>query len=274
MSHVSDALISRLRREEYTGANRCLPCTILNLVLVAILAGSLAALHPWLGLGTALVGLVSIWLRGYLVPGTPWLTATYLPRRMLDLFHSTPGGERFAIELDAGVDPETVLREHGVLESDPTGTDLAVPPAVSRAWRDAVAAVTAAPSDEVALSRLSGVPAEDLRFTREGSAYVARIGHEKVGVWESRSAFIADAAADRVFADRIPGWHSDSLARRTAILGAFRIFLERCPTCDGVVLVERDVVDSCCRSVDVYAGTCVRCGDRLFEIDVADVAEE
>lgn len=272
MSHVPNVLIGRIRREEYTGPNRCLPCTILNLVVVAVAAAVLASVRPALGVVLAVVGLLAIWLRGYLIPGTPWFTANYLPRRILALFDKAPAVESTAGALDVSgngeADPEAVLLNHGLLTVDPSGTDLAIAPGAAAELRAATAAVNASPSDEETLSELAGVDADGLRFGWEGDAYVARVGHEKVAVWESRSAFLADAAADRVFADRVPGWTDDPLARRTALLGAFRIFLDRCPTCDGEVTVGRDVVTSCCASYDVVAGTCAGCNDRLFEIEV------
>ncbi len=272
MSTVPNVLIERLRRSEYTGSNRCVPCTTLNLVVVGVAAAVLGSVRPVLGVGLAIVGVLSVWLRGYLIPGTPWLTANYLPRQVLALFDKEPAAERAS--MDAGAagetveDPETVLLESGLLVVDPSGADLLIAPDVGDDLRAAAAAVNAGPSDEETLSRLAGIPTEELRFGWEGDAYVARLGHEKIAVWESRSAFVADAAADQVFADRIPGYADESLARRTALLGAFRIFLDRCPTCHGEITVGRDVVTSCCASYDVVAGTCAGCNDRLFEIEV------
>ncbi|WP_244510175.1 hypothetical protein [Natronobacterium texcoconense] len=53
-----------------------------------------------LGLATFGFTLVVIYLRGYLVPGTPRLTETYLPERIRRRFHDRPTG----IDDDADVD--------------------------------------------------------------------------------------------------------------------------------------------------------------------------
>jgi len=56
---------------EHTGENRCLPCTALNALGVAVAAGLLSRRRRSLGLLAAVLGGAAIWLRGYVVPGTP-----------------------------------------------------------------------------------------------------------------------------------------------------------------------------------------------------------
>ncbi|ELY35984.1 hypothetical protein [Natronorubrum tibetense] len=78
--------IADLKQPEYTGENRCEPCTILNLA-IAVVVGSLVARKTKLG-GLAAVGISIglIYVRGYLVPGTPTLTKRYLPPEVLRWF--------------------------------------------------------------------------------------------------------------------------------------------------------------------------------------------
>jgi|AntDeeMetagen134_2_1112570.scaffolds.fasta_scaffold00809_4 hypothetical protein len=65
-------IIDKLRQPEYTGENRCTPCTAVN-VAIATAGGTLVAKAKSPVLGTAAFGvsLGTIYLRGYLVPGTP-----------------------------------------------------------------------------------------------------------------------------------------------------------------------------------------------------------
>jgi hypothetical protein len=101
------AVLDRLRRPEYTGENRCTPCTVVNTALAALLAagaGGLAAAATPAGTGPVpapvpglaagglvlAAGLASIHLRGYLVPGTPRLTKRYFPDRVLAWFDRAP----------------------------------------------------------------------------------------------------------------------------------------------------------------------------------------
>jgi hypothetical protein len=96
---TSDGVISRFRQPEYTGENRCLPCTAVNTLLAAGLSGAVAAgglvvTTPVVGAvaGVAVLGvsLLSIYLRGYLVPGTPELTKRYFPPWLLRAFGKEP----------------------------------------------------------------------------------------------------------------------------------------------------------------------------------------
>lgn len=79
--HSTD-LLTAVRRPEYTGDNRCLPCTVVNVVLAGLLTAAAAFVAPPLGIAVAAASLTSIYLRGYLVPKTPELTKRYLPARV------------------------------------------------------------------------------------------------------------------------------------------------------------------------------------------------
>jgi hypothetical protein len=67
---VRDA-VDAAAKPEHTGENRCLPCTLINAVGVAVAAALLSRRRRSLGLLAAAVGAAAIWLRGYVVPGTP-----------------------------------------------------------------------------------------------------------------------------------------------------------------------------------------------------------
>lgn len=101
--------INRLRRPEYTGKNRCLPCTVLNVVIAVALVIvvteitlSSTGLAAATVIGTALTAVsgATIYLRGYLVPGTPRLTEAMLPARVRQWFEKRPPG----VDDDAPVD--------------------------------------------------------------------------------------------------------------------------------------------------------------------------
>lgn len=84
----------RLRNPEYTGDNRCLPCTVVNLFLAVVLAVLVALVTPLLGAVILFASVATIYLRGYLVPGTPVLTERYLPDWILALFEKESPGPR------------------------------------------------------------------------------------------------------------------------------------------------------------------------------------
>ncbi|SEL78061.1 hypothetical protein SAMN04488691_10812 [Haloferax larsenii] len=89
-NHMKIDVVESLHQPEYTGENRCEPCTVLNLVIAGLL-GSLVARKSKLG-GLVAVGVSIglIYLRGYLVPGTPTLTKQYLPPTVLEWFGKDP----------------------------------------------------------------------------------------------------------------------------------------------------------------------------------------
>jgi hypothetical protein len=117
-----------------------------------------------------------------------------------------------------------------------------------------------------ALATLTGVEEASLSLDwREGAAFAFADG-QRIGHWESRAAFIADVAAAPVVAARLDDWGPMPVAYRSELLAGLRLFLERCPTCEGDVSFGTDIVESCCRSYDVVAANCEGCDARLFEV--------
>ncbi|WP_195892457.1 hypothetical protein [Halopiger goleimassiliensis] len=95
------SVLERYRRPAYTGENRCLPCTVANVAIGALVAVAITVLGRRfvdttaavaLGALTLVGSLFAIALRGYLVPGTPRLTERYLPDGIRRRFHDRPQG--------------------------------------------------------------------------------------------------------------------------------------------------------------------------------------
>jgi hypothetical protein len=272
--------IERVRKPEYTGENRCIPCTVTNLVIGVVASVGVATLAVVVGgvapaWGTAAGGLLfllsvaSIYLRGYLVPGTPELTKRYFPPWLLDLFGNKES-ERRAYDLDEEIDVEAALVGTGILEEKPHG-DLGLTAAFHRAWYDQIAVEREGETDREALADIVGLDEDGLEFDEFGDrAFVARYDGHRVGHWESRAAFLADAAAGRVLPDYYDDWEQASPTVRGQLLAGLRLFAEQCPSCEGPVHFGQEVVESCCRTHDVVAVTCEDCDSRLFEVDVTD----
>ncbi|WP_241981523.1 hypothetical protein [Halorubrum sp. GN11_10-6_MGM] len=282
LRQAAPAAVSSLRQPEYTGENRCLPCTIVNLGIAAVGAAAAGAvggpLFGAVGFGAALA---AIWLRGYLVPGTPELTKRYLPERALALFGKAPGRTGGSARAAGSIDPEAYLLDAGVLVETSASDDFAFAPDFAAAWRAAVADGAVAERDggddavgpgEVgrddlaALAELTGIDRDELSIDWRGGAGFAYADGERIGHWESRPAFRADVAADRVLTAIRDDWAALPLADRSGVLGALRLFVEECPACAGEVALEERVVESCCSSYDAVAGRCAGCDARLFEL--------
>lgn len=273
-------LIDRLRRPEHTGENRCIPCTAVN-VGIAVVAGVLAGIVlPVAGPVVLGVSLAVIYLRGYLVPGTPTLTRRYLPAWILARFGKDPGPretpdwsaiERHENRREHSVDPATYLLEETVIEPDGEGYALA--PAFQARLREETAAVAATDlwwngetvgCDGRALAGLLEADAGDIN-AKQRSYPALRVG-SRVRRWPSSMALAADLAAHRVLAGTAPDWQTVPLEQRLRILKALRSIRETCP-CGGALAETTETVDSCCRSGQVYALTCEACEKPLLERD-------
>jgi hypothetical protein len=278
--------LQRLRQPEYTGENRCVPCTLANSVIAVVLAAAVAVVSVPAGVAVLLVSALAIWIRGYLVPGTPELTKRYFPDRLLAVFDEGPerssglagteakDGSGGTGSFDAGsFDAERVLLDGGVVEPCEEVEDLCLDEGFERAWYDRMGTVR---DDETAareeLARQLDVDPGSVTFEEHGAATVARIDGARAGQWESRAALVADLAAAHELPGHVEGWESIPTRYRSQLLGGLRIFLEECPDCGGPVLAGRETVRSCCRSHEVVAASCESCGARLLELPYEDVA--
>lgn len=130
MSDRSPNVVDGLRKPEYVGENRCLPCTVVN-VAIAVVGSALLAARSRHRRGRLLAGavlggsLAAIYLRGYLVPGTPALTKRYLPDPVLAAFDKEPAreGTRYGgwETVEEGDDAFESVSEGGVAERDEAG---------------------------------------------------------------------------------------------------------------------------------------------------------
>lgn len=275
-----DRLLSTVRQPEYTGENRCWACTVANtgiavvasIALWAVLAFP-AGLGAWSAPAAAalfVVSIASIWLRGYLVPGTPTLTKRYFPDRVLRWFDKAPEPQRSAADIDV----ERELMDAGVLEECENVDDLCLDDAFADAWRARIETVR---DDEVSPELLRDffpVDVADLEFDVREDAVMARMDGTLVAQWESDAALIADASAADVFHDRYEEWDTYTFDAQFELVGGLRLFLERCPTCDGPIAFGEEVVESCCREIEVVAMRCEECGARLFEAELTEEMRE
>jgi len=258
--------VHRLRQPEYTGENRCIPCTAVNLVIAVVVSGLVAVVFPPAAVVVFAASLAAIYLRGYLVPGTPTLTKRYFPDSVLKLFDKYEPPEPPAVEDDADI--EAFLLDVEAVAECRDGTDLCLTDEFEDAWYDRIASLRERGDEDDSVAVLFeglDIDPERVRIESYGNAYEAYIDDTRVGQWESRSAYLADIAAEAEFRERHPAWHRLGFDERTEILGALRLWLERCPECDGPVTLGEDTVESCCRSIDVIAATCEDCGARVFE---------
>ena len=292
-----ESLLGRLRQPEYTGDNRCLPCTVVNLVVAAALAGAVALLS--LPAAAVVFGLsvLAIALRGYLVPGTPELTKRYLPERVLRLFGKHPtAGTTLEPEADAdtagsvdvdpdelevfqqierrreeGVDPSEFLQDVGAIELCADGEEFCLTDAFAERVTAHAEPRTVSEDDE-AIATIFGVEPDEV--TPLSRAYPAVEVGIQVRKWPSTAALTTDLATDRALAETTDRWREVPPGQRREVLESLRGFHERCPLCGGPVALGEEVLESCCGTHQVKTVACEDCKQRLREFDHARVGPE
>lgn len=259
-------VVDRIRKPEYTGENRCTPCTITNTVIAAVLAVAVGYVSPYAGAAVFLVGVGAIYVRGYLVPYTPELTKRYFPDRVLAYFDKAPVEDVSLAGADADVDPEPVLLEAGAVEFCMGGEDLCPTEEFAAEWRAEVEALREDGLEERIGDAVDADPATVSVVERDAFALVRADG-DPVARWESRAALLADMAALPSLRSRVDGWDDLDHRSQGSLLNGVRVFLEECPSCDGEIEFSQGTVESCCRSIDVVTMACRDCGARLLEVE-------
>ncbi|MDL5363756.1 hypothetical protein [Halalkalicoccus sp. NIPERK01] len=279
MSVPSSSLLDRLRKPEYTGENRCTPCTVLNVVIALVASGLLATVAPALAALVFALSLAAIYLRGYLVPGTPRLTKRYLPDRALALFDTHPGEGRRTEEWETvetlddhrenAVDPERFLLDVDAVEPCQREDDLCLTDGFARLI-DRRRGAFEDPFDPGTMAALFDTdPGSIAALDR---AYPAVEIDRRVRKWPSEAALVADLLTDDALRELTDRWSEVPLEQRLGILESLRSFHETCPNCGGEVFLGEDTYESCCRSYEVLTIGCVDCEQPLLEFDPEDLA--
>ncbi|MDL5362095.1 hypothetical protein [Halalkalicoccus sp. NIPERK01] len=265
--------IDPIRKPEYTGENRCTLCTVAN-VLMAVAASALLALaSPLLGVGTLPVFLGLIYARGYLVPETPRLTKRYFPDWLLQRFEkgTTSIADDGAVVPGVSIDPEVVLLAADAIEECESGDDHRLTDGFRAAWLRRIERLRGTADSPRELARSFVSPSEEPTVIRYGDAFTVAVDGERVGRWESLAVALADAAAAAELHERSEGWRTMSAPERSTVLRGLRVFLDRCPACDGPITASKRTVESCCRSRTVLGVGCSGCDVRLLEFDPTTV---
>ena len=282
-------MFESLKQPEYIGENRCPPCTVVNVVIAIAVSAVPILIAAFTGIGGAPGGavpitaagivfaasLATIYLRGYLVPGTPTLTKRYLPGRILRLFDKAPEPATTGVDAEAideadgdgeEISPEEFLLEIGAVEPCEDVADLCLTDGFWEEWSAAIEADREAGVTAEVITQRLGVPPDEYTITEYHHSWILKNNSRQVGRWPSRAALIADSAAAATLSSWTDRWGSLSLLGRSEVVAGLRIFLEDCPTGDGAVSFEEQVVESCCRDRTVVTLTCEETGERLLEV--------
>lgn len=290
-------LIESQRQPEYTGDNRCKPCTILNVVLAGLLSSAIARKSRVGGYVAFLISIGLIYLRGYLVPGTPELTKRYLPPEVLRWFGKEPQLETRSglgrqsesgrnadesssetstadpLEETEDIDLQDYLLAEGILEPCEDRDDLCLVTEFRTEWEDKIAELADKDLEAAEAGSVLGVERDDEEFEIEqyGDAWTLVADSGTLGQWPSQGALLADVGAARVLDKWSTQWSTLAPGQRGEILNGLRLFLEQCPGGSGSVSMNQETVESCCSSHEVITVSCDETGDRLFEQPLSEV---
>lgn len=258
-------ITATIRRREYTGENRCMPCTVVNVLLAVALTVPVFLLSSLVGVVALSGSLLAIYLRGYLVPGTPELTKRHLPPAVLRLFGKEPVSEALG-DLD---DEElwTALEAAGVVDGDgePSLAD-----GFRSRWLAEIDRIRDHDLDEAAVERTLGVENAAKRGDRAYS-----VDGNRLVRWDSRAALIADVAASAVFRERFEDWEAFDCDNRRDAFDHLRLLLLTCPECGGSVERDGERLDPCCqRAHTVVWSECAGCGSLLAELSVPTAEDD
>ncbi|MFC7072995.1 hypothetical protein ACFQJ7_13005 [Halovenus rubra] len=271
---TENTTLSRFKQAEYTGENRCLPCTAVNTVIGAFAAAVVGAgvtISASLLYGTLVGGsvfiasLLAIYFRGYLVPKTPELTKQYLPRWALSLFGKEPVVEDSPI---VSIDPEEELLRAGALKECDDSDDLCLTESFRTDWDREIRKVRENDAGREQLLELLDVADKRVEFREHGDAFQAYVEETPVGRWESEAAYLADAGGAIALEKFHRNWATLTVEAKSDLLSGLRLFIKDCPACGGSPSFSSDSRESCCSQYEVAAVSCPDCDARLFETRV------
>ncbi|MFC6721071.1 hypothetical protein [Halobacteriaceae bacterium SHR40] len=170
------------------------------------------------GIAALVVFAAAIYLRGYLVPGTPELTQRYFSHWLLRAFGKDPFED--VQTTDGGVEPteaaadrpepaetEQLLRDAGVVEEAPDEDCLCLTAEFREVWWRRIRNYRE--DDDRAAAQLASVvdvDPEQLAFVDEENYFGVEFAGELIGRWSSDAAFYADLAAEPTLAEWLPEW--------------------------------------------------------------------
>ncbi|WP_255191674.1 hypothetical protein [Natronobeatus ordinarius] len=278
MTDQAVTFLDRVRKPEYTGENRCVPCTLVNVVIALVGSAFVGLVSPVLGVVAFAGSIALIYLRGYLVPGTPEFTKRYVPDRVLARFDTHPVPESTEDDEDGtqwetlerleeqrrnAVDPEQFLLEEGIVE--PCGEDLCFTDEFAALLDAHVERYRDEPVARETVADMFDLEPEDVSF--EDREYPAIKVSRRIRKWPGDAALVADAATHEALCERTERWMDVPFEQRVGMLESLRSFHVRCPLCSGDVALGSDTVESCCRSYEVRALACADCAEPLLEFD-------
>ncbi len=274
--------LESIRCPEHVGENRCWPCTIANSGILALFVAILTIRRRRsVAAVLAVIGIVTIVFRGYLIPYTP----RFAPRlvaglpgdpfghdragSLSDTQDSTPAnssgtagvGDATEASAPRGEDIIAALIESGVVVPD--GEEFVLEDSFRREWRGEIEQLRERSLEELAVvaNVLTSLPIETRTERTWGRPAVVLEGPDGI-VSLHEPVALAELGAARALESRL-----DDASIRLAAGRPLRPFLRECPRCDGELTVTQR---ACCGAVTPIGSSpaeklvCRSCETTLF----------
>ncbi len=266
MSGRFSELAARFQNPEYTGANRCIFCTILNLGIAIVVGVLLYSVSRYLAALVFVAFAITIYLRGYLIPGTPWLTQRLLPDPLFSHIknHSQRGPQYSVTELASEITPGNLADS----SSDETDRGISSTSIIQEAIQERIKEFNESSNDGIreAIGSVLDISPDSVNIREYPNDFMISIQGEGAVRWVSRTAFLFDLATILEYRSHGRDEIRDiqDLNQRFAGL---RSQLDRCPRCKTELELEETQSVVCCGASTVMALLCPECNTRLFEAE-------
>lgn len=239
-------MLDDFKQPEYTGKNRCIHCTILNIGLLVILSALVASGSIVGGVILAAGGTIAIWLRGYFVPYTPRVGP-----QIMDAISEITSRETLPKSVDGSLASDAVSGEkvvEGLLRADilesTDDEDLELSETFRNQWRAEMRKARTLElaeferwAEKIALGDIIvGIEAKEQLWSDPYVVVTLNTGDESVLRYPVAVAEFASLAV-------LEGTELEPTVCLHAS-GPLRGFLTDCPLCDSSLDVSR--FDGCC----------------------------
>lgn len=255
------SVVGAVRQPEYVGENRCRPCTLVNLLITAVISGLVAILSVPAAILIATGCVLIIYFRGYLIPGTPSITHRYFPPFLLRIFNQF---EEDRTDQSDVLSPEAILEfclDAGAIELDAEDIPTLTEP-FHRAWVDQIERFRELDSQEL-LTMIFDIESEQLSTEVNNDWFVVYTNGNKLTHWRSFAAFLADVAAYEVLERDVQGWRDFDRLEQSEILRRLRVMLPTCPLCDDPLRIRETA--GCCPGETAIVVDCQACNTIILE---------
>lgn len=244
--------VASLAHPDFTGLHRNPGFVVVNVLLASLLAVGAERVVPHGGVALIAVALVSLVVRGYVLPGTPlvvdWARRVVAPSSSKTGLRMLGTGDLFRAEVFVRDDEDLSVAE----------TFLSV-------WRGIARSYGPREEDHTAVATAFRCPPETVTLRWEEGTLVAESGVRPLGRWLSRAAMVADLASVTALRLLVPHWDEIPPQVRQSHLSFLRLHLDHCPVCDGVTALDRAPSRAPGVAGHTLAVTCTGCDARLFE---------